>query len=103
MTSSSTIRNGSIRSTPLARNQSQTRLTSFSGADALDVTPTGRTPSSQSRVDLGLVVDQVDATPPARATSTSRFELEELREPITSNRSTSVSISFTAHCRLEVA
>jgi hypothetical protein len=43
------------------------------------------------------------ATPPTRATSTRRFEFDELREPITSRRSISASISFTAHCRLEVA
>ena len=98
-----TIRNGSIRSTPRARNQSQTRLTSFSGADAPDVTPTVRTPSSQAASISVSSSIRYEATPPARATSTRRFEFDELREPITSRRSTSVSISFTAHCRLEVA
>src|SRR6478736_3531217 len=38
---------GSISVTPSARNQVQTRSTSFSGADAPDVTPTTSTPSSQ--------------------------------------------------------
>ena len=44
-----------------------------------------------------------DGTPEARATSTSRFEFDELREPITSRRSISPSMSFTAHWRLDVA
>ena len=94
---------GSIRSTPRARNQSQARVTSRSGADAPEVMPTVRTPSSQRLVDLGLVVDQVRRDVAARATSTSRFEFDELREPITSRRSISASMSLTAHCRLEVA
>ena len=42
-------------------------------------------------------------TPPARATSTSRFEFEEFREPTTSSRSISAIISLTAHWRFEVA
>ena len=42
-------------------------------------------------------------TSAARATSTSRFEFDELREPITRRRSIWPSRSFTAHCRLEVA
>ena len=54
-------------------------------------------------VDVGLVVDQVRGDAFARATSTSRFEFDEFREPITSRRSTSASRSFTAHCRFEVA
>ena len=46
--------------TPRARNQSQTRLTSFSGAEAPEVIPTTRISSPNQRlVDLGLVVDQV--------------------------------------------
>ena len=40
-------------------------------------------------VDLCLVVDQVRRDSGARATSTSRFEFDELREPITSRRSIS--------------
>ena len=91
MTSSFTILNGSIRSTPCARNQSQTRVTSFSGADAPDVTPTVVTPSSHaSSISVSSSI-RCDATPPARATSTRRFEFDELREPITSSRSTSAS------------
>ena len=89
--------------TPRSRNQSSTPSTSFSGADAPDVMPTISTPSSQRLVDLRRVVDQVRGTPPARATSTRRFEFDELREPTTSSRSISPSISFTAHCRFEVA
>ena len=46
-------------STPRARNQSQTRSTSFSGAEAPDVMPTVSTPVEPALVDLGLVVDQV--------------------------------------------
>ena len=86
-----------------ARNQSQTRSTSFSGAEAPEVMPTTSTPSSQlSSISVSSSI-RCAATPPARATSTSRFEFDELREPITSSRSISASISFTAHCRLEVA
>ncbi len=48
-----------MSSTPRARNQSQTRSTSFSGAEAPDVRPTVSTPSSHADVDVGLVVDQV--------------------------------------------
>ena len=59
MTSSSTIRNGSIRSTPRARNQSQTRVTSRSGADAPEVMPTVVDAVEPALVDLRLVVDQV--------------------------------------------
>ena len=44
-----------------------------------------------------------DATPMSRATSTSRFELDELDEPITNSNWMCSAISFTAHCRLEVA
>ena len=43
-----------------------------------EVTPTLSTPRA-SLVDLALVVDQVGSTPPARATSTRRFEFELLR------------------------
>ena len=51
------------RVTPRARNQSQTRFTSRSGAEAPEVTPTVVTPSSQRLVDLRLVVDQVGRHP----------------------------------------
>ena len=51
-TSSSTSRYGSISVTPNALNQSQTRSTSFSGADAPDVTPTTSTPVEPRLVDL---------------------------------------------------
>ena len=43
------------------------------------------------------------ATPASRATSTSRFEFDELRDPITSTRSTSRTSAFTAAWRFEVA
>ena len=102
-TSSSAIENGSIDSTPRARNQSHVRVTSFSGADAPDVMPTVSTPSSQlSSISVSSSI-RCACTPHARATSTRRFELDEFREPITSSSSISSSISFTAHWRLEVA
>jgi hypothetical protein len=78
-------------------------LTSFSGAEAPEVTPTVVTPASQTGSISVSSSIRYDAIPPARATSTSRFELEELREPITSSSSISSSISFTAHWRLDVA
>ena len=43
------------------------------------------------------------ATPISRVTSTSRFEFDELREPITSTRSTSAASSLTAFWRFWVA
>ena len=67
------------------------------------MTPTTETPSihaSSISVESSI---RYEATPPACATSTSRFEFDELREPTTSSSSISASISFTAHCRLEVA
>ena len=67
------------------------------------MTPTVVTPSSQAASISVSSSIRYEATPAARATSTSRFEFDELREPITSSRSTSSSSSFTAHCRLEVA
>jgi hypothetical protein len=103
VTSSSTIRWDSIRSTPWARNQSQTRVTSRSGADAPDVIPTVSIPSSHASSISASSSIRCDGTPDARATSTSRFEFDEFREPITSSRSISPSMSFTAHWRLEVA
>ena len=76
MTSSFTIRNGSIFSTPRARNQSQTRVTSFSGADAPEVRPTVRTPSGQRSSISASSSIRYESTPEARATSTSRFEFD---------------------------
>ena len=67
------------------------------------MTPTTSTPSSQlSSISVSSSI-RCPPTPAARAVSTSRFEFEELREPITSSRPISLSISFTAHWRLEVA
>ena len=103
MTSSSTIRNGWTSSTPRARNQSHTRVTRRSGADAPEVIPTVSAPSSQrSSISLSSSIRWA-GTPAARATSTSLFEFDELREPITRRRSISPSMSFTAHWRLDVA
>ena len=72
-------------STPRARNQSQTRSTSFSGADAPLVTPTTSTPSIHALVDLGLVVDQVrrdaarprDLDEPVRVRRVARADHEQ--------------------------
>ena len=89
--------------TPRARNQSQTRLTSFSGAEAPEVIPTVSTPSSQaSSISVSSSIRWA-SVPEARAVSTRRFEFDEFREPMTSRRSISASRSFTAHWRLEVA
>ena len=92
-----------MSSTPRARNQSHTRATSFSGAEAPDVMPTVSTPSSQSSSISVSSSIRCAAVPAATAVSTRRFEFEEFLEPITSRRSISESISFTAHWRLEVA
>ncbi len=103
MTSSVSSANGLTSVTPRWANHASTRCTSFSGADAPDVIPTVSTPSNQrSSISLSSSMRK-DGTPRARETSTSRFELEELREPITRRTSTSESIAFTARCRLVVA
>ena len=65
--------------------------------------PTTSTPSSHDSSISEASSIRYDSTPPARATSTSRFEFDELCEPITRSSSISASISFTAHWRLEVA
>ena len=58
--SSSRKRCSSISVTPRSRNQSQTRWTSFSGAEAPEVMPTTVDAVVEpGLVDLGLVVDQV--------------------------------------------
>jgi len=96
-------RYGSISVTPRVRNQSHTRSTSFSGADAPEVTPTTSTPSvHDSSISVSSSM-RCAATPAARAVSTRRFEFDELREPITSSKSISPRISLTAHWRFEVA
>jgi hypothetical protein len=67
------------------------------------VIPTVSAPSSQrSSISLSSSIRWA-GTPAARATSTSLFEFDELREPITSRTSMCSRRSFTAHCRLEVA
>ena len=76
-TSSSTTRCAEMSSTPRARNQSQTRSTSFSGRRGARGQPDRFGLVQPGHVDVGLVVDQVRRTPLARATSTSRFELDE--------------------------
>ncbi len=65
--------------------------------------PTVPTPSSQ----LSRICDsssmRCDGTPRSRVTSTSRCELDEFAEPITSTRSTSRASDLTAAWRLVVA
>ena len=79
---------GAISFTPRSRNQSQTRRTSSSGAEAPEVMPTTVTPSSQrSSISVSSSI-RYQATSAARATSTSRLEFGEFDEPITSSRLT---------------
>jgi prolyl-tRNA synthetase len=101
--SSSTNRCGAMSVTPRSRNHWQRRCTSLSGADAPEVIPTARTPSSHASSISVSSSMRYALTPSARETSTSRCEFDELREPITSSSSISESISLTAHCRLDVA
>ncbi len=73
--------------TPRARNHSQTAVTSRSGADAPEVTPTTEMPSSQrSSISVASSI-RCDGTPPLSAVSTRRFEFDEFVEPTTSSRS----------------
>src|SRR5215212_6918422 len=86
-TSSSVTSSTSTSSAPRSRKNSTRRWTSSSGALAPEVIPTVSTPSSHSsRTSCSLSI-RWDAAPCWRATSTSRFELEEFRDPITSTRS----------------
>ena len=75
---------------PRARNHCTTRCTRRSGAEAPDVMPMRVAPPS-SQVGSMAVSSSIRyaGAPCSRATSTSRHEFEELREPITSTRSTS--------------
>ena len=80
-----------MSSTPRARNHSHTRSTSRSGADAPDVTPTISTcRRASARRSRARRRRGARARRPARATSTSRTEFDELREPTTSSSPTSV-------------
>ena len=58
-TSSWTVRSSSTSSAPRSRKKLTRPSTSSSGALAPEVMPTVSTPSSQSSLDLGVVVDQV--------------------------------------------
>ena len=87
-----------------ARGRTSTRrCTSSSGALAPEVMPTTRLPSSHSSCTWASLSIRCDSAPWSRATSTSRFELDELREPITSTRSHSRAIWRTASWRFVVA
>ena len=103
-TSSSTSRYGSMsvdaaRAEPVADALDELLRRGRAGGDADDLDAVDpRLVDLASRRRSGAT-----ATPFARATSTSRFEFDELREPITSSRSISPSISLTAHWRFEVA
>ena len=66
--------------------------------------PTVAAPASHGDVDVRLVVDEVGAGRlRARATSTRRFEFDEVSEPATSTTSASRAIARTACWRFEVA
>ena len=67
------------------------------------VMPTTRLPSSHSSRTCVSLSIRCESAPWSRATSTSRFEFDELREPITSTRSHSRAIWRTAIWRLVVA
>ena len=78
-------------------------LTSSSGALAPEVMPTVSTPSSQASSTCVSLSIRCDCAPCSRATSTRRFEFDELREPMTSTRSHSGAICLTAAWRFVVA
>ena len=65
--------------------------------------PTTRLPSSHSSWTWVSLSIRCDSAPWSRATSTSRFEFDELRDPITSTRSHSPAIWRTASWRFVVA
>ena len=83
-------RYGSICSTPRARNQSHTRVDELlRRRGARRDRRRSRRRRARPRRSRSRRRSGARATPPARATSTSRFEFELFREPITSSRSTS--------------
>ena len=65
--------------------------------------PTTRLPSSHSSCTWVSLSIRCDSAPWSRATSTRRFEFDELLEPITSTRSHSRAIWRTASWRFVVA
>ena len=65
--------------------------------------PTTRLPSSHSSRTWVSLSIRCESAPWSRATSTRRFEFDELLEPITSTRSHSRAIWRTAIWRLVVA
>ena len=88
---------------PRARKKSTSRCTSSSGALAPEVMPTTRLPASHSSRTCASLSIRCASVPMSRATSTSRLEFDELREPITSTRSHSRAICLTAAWRFVVA
>src|SRR6266550_9393978 len=75
--------------TPRSRNQSQIPMTESSGVEAPDVTPTASHPRNIPSSSARSFSTSQAGTPPARAVSTRRFELELSREPATTTTSTS--------------
>ena len=88
---------------PRSRKKATSRCTSSSGALAPELIPTTRLPTSHSSRTCISLSTRWDSAPWSRATSTRRFEFEELLEPITSTRSHSPAIWRTASWRLVVA
>src|SRR5947209_213910 len=95
-TSSRTTSSSCTSAVPRARKKSISRWTSSSGALAPEVIPTTRLSSSHPSSTWPAWSIRYESAPYSRATSTSRFELEELREPITSTRSHSAASCLTA-------
>src|SRR5665213_2475671 len=102
-TSSRTASTSEMSSTPRARKKPTSSRTRFSGALAPEEIPTTRlSRSHSSRTSLALSIRWA-SVPQSRATSTSRTEFDELREPITSIRSQLPASCLTAVWRLVVA
>ena len=78
-TSSLTTSNSEMSLTPRARNSSTSSWTRFSGALAPEEMPTTRRPSSHSSCTSPALSIRCASVPQSRATSTSRFEFDELR------------------------
>src|SRR5438046_757083 len=91
-----------VRSASLAEPVTR-RLTSSSGALAPEVMPTTRLPSNHSSRTCDSLSMRCASAPWSRATSTSRFEFDELADPITSTRSQCGAIWRTAIWRFVVA
>ena len=102
-TSSLTASTSEMSATPRSRKKPTSSRTRFSGALAPEEMPTTRlSVSHSSRTSLALSIRCASA-PKSRATSTSRTEFDELREPITSIRSQLPASCLTAVWRLVVA